>query len=257
MKRFYYLSIAAILLLSSSCRRDEVNVPDFDVRTDKQEYKVNELVEFVFKGTANSITFYSGESGQEYKYKDRLEFDNSVLKVNMVTQTLYGSQPNNLRLMVSTDFNGVYDIPSVKAATWVNISDRLTFGGATDTPSGDAIVSDLYQAGKPIYFAFRYVGEAAPAGATTTTQRLWRVKQFNVTNTFPNGLSSIITDRASAGWKAVDFENPSNSWTFSNSTMIFFLLIVHWLLRKTGLLQKRCFLTIRRVRIREPRSRDT
>ncbi len=214
--------ITAISFSAVSCRKDEVAMPDFDVRLEKQEYKVNEQVNFLFSGSANTITFYSGESGKEYKFKDRVEFENTVLKVNMATQVLYGSQANNLRLMVSSDFKGIYDTAHVKEATWTNISDRLVFGGATETPSGDAEITDLYVSGKPLYLAFRYVGEAAPAGATTTTQRLWRIYKFNVTNTFPNGLSNIVTDRIGAGWTAVDFANPNNSWTFNNASMIYF-----------------------------------
>lgn len=222
MKRLLYVIIAAISFSVTSCRKDDVETPDFDVKLEKLEYKVNEPVNFLFSGSANTITFYSGESGKEYKYKDRVEFENTVLKVNMATQVLYGSQPNNLRLMVSSDFKGIYDTAHVKAATWTNVSDRLTFGGATETPSGDADITDLYVAGKPLYLAFRYVGEPAPAGATTTTQRLWRIYKFNVTNTFPNGVSNVVTDRIDAGWTAVDFANPNNSWTFNNAAMIYF-----------------------------------
>lgn len=66
--------------------------PDFNISIEdgKTTFKVDETVNFVLSGNPNYITFYSGETGKEYQYKDRIEngarTDTGVPLKNMTTK---------------------------------------------------------------------------------------------------------------------------------------------------------------------------
>ncbi|NGF55216.1 DUF5017 domain-containing protein [Parapedobacter sp. SGR-10] len=218
----------AIVLSTFSCTRDELLDPVVDVSIDKEVYSTEDSVEFHFSGYADMITFYSGEKGKEYKNRNRLELEGGDLILNMETQVLYGSQTDNLKLYLSTDFTGEYTKEGVEKATWTDISDRLTWcvaaGGAVGvrTISDYASVSDLLVSGKPVYFAFRYVGEKPPS--TTPTQRTWRIYQFNIQNKFSETEIIPVTDRVNAGWTSVSISNPGGKgvWFLTHADMIYY-----------------------------------
>lgn len=224
MKLARFIILMTVVLSMSFCRKDNVENPTFDVRTERTEYAVGDSIVFNMSGYADIVTFYSGEEGYEYQYKDRTEYSGGALKLNFSSQVLYGTQENNLRLLYSTDFSGTYDATNVEAATWIDISDRFVWGTAaagglgTRTASGDVDISDIAVSGKPIYFAFKYVGQPN----TSRTMRTWRIYDFNLMNELPNGNALTIATRPTAGWIAVDVADPSNVWTFSNATMIYF-----------------------------------
>ena len=67
-------------------------------------------VEFHFKGDPDFLTFYSGEAGKEYKYRERTtvdesEVETSTLKFKLTPQ--YGNPANILTMYVSSDFPGI------------------------------------------------------------------------------------------------------------------------------------------------------
>jgi len=225
-------NILPLLLLSlavMSCERDEVKQVDVDINTDKIKYNVNDTVKFLFTGHADMVTFYSGENGSEYKHRNRVELEGGKLEVSFETQELYGIQDQNLNLLVSTDFGGVYSKDAVQAATWTNITDRMTW---CEAPSGavgvrtisDYVdVSDLLVSGKPVYFAFRYLG--VPSTTGSAQQRTWRVYQFNIQNRFSESEIVPVANRTNAGWQAVTINDPAAKglWHFTTqSTMIYY-----------------------------------
>ncbi|WP_256012354.1 DUF5017 domain-containing protein [Desertivirga xinjiangensis] len=205
------LMISSTLLFSCS---NEVEAPSFDVKTEKQEYKVGDSVSFTLSGHADIITFYSGEKGKEYQFKNRTEASGK-LELEMETQVLFGSQPDNLSVLVSTDFNNVYDTTNVRAAKWSDITKRFTLStsaaGANGvrTSSGKVDISDLIVSGKPLYFAYKYLGQPV----SPTSQRTWRVYSFNLTNTLEDNTVLNGATITTAGWIGLDFANPANKWT--------------------------------------------
>lgn len=222
--------VFAVAIFSSmmvSCVRDEVIVPTVNVTTSQEIYNVNEEVRFNFNGSADMITFYSGEKGKEYKHRNRVELEGGDLRVNMETQVLYGVQPNNLKLLVSTNFNGKYTKQDVEAATWTDISERLTWCVAANGAVGVRTVSDyvsikdLLEPGKPVFFAFKYVGLASTTGSPQ--QRTWRVYEFNVQNKFSDTEIIPVTNRVGAAWSSVTMlPSDKGSWVYSNATMIYY-----------------------------------
>lgn len=214
-------------MISVSCQRDEVVLPQMDVKPDKAVYKVNDSVRFQFTGDADMITFYSGEKGKEYKHRERVELEGGDLRVNIESQVLYGIQNDNLRLFVSTDFNGKYTKEDVESAAWTDISNRLTWcvaaGGAVGvrTVSDYASIKDLVKSGQPLYFGFKYKG--LKSTSTTAQQRTWRIYQFNVQNKFSETETVPVTNRVGAGWTAVTTQaSPKGVWVFNNADMIYY-----------------------------------
>jgi len=222
MKKNYLFILLGLSLSIFSCKKENVEEPTFDVKTDKTQYKVGDSITFKFSGSADIISFYSGEGTKEYQYKDRLEATGGKLKLNITTQGLYATQTNNLKLMYATEFNNVYSPDGIKTGNWKEISSRFTFGeGGTQVASGDIDISDLPEPGKPIWFAFKYVGLASATAGTGG--KTWRVYAFTLTNTSALGKVSAIANVKNAGWIAVDVENPVNKWTFASTdpAMIF------------------------------------
>ena len=92
MKRI--LLFPMLFLLLSACNKKEVVAPDFDVAIaqGKTTFKVGEQIDFTFSGKPDYITFYSGEAGKMYEFRDRItagaRTDIGVPLQNMTTQLL-------------------------------------------------------------------------------------------------------------------------------------------------------------------------
>lgn len=184
----------------------DISSPDFEVSTKSTSYKVGQPVTFDFKGNADVITFNSGEKGD--------------LLMSFASQTRFGSQANQLSIHVSTDFNGKFTEADVKAATWTNVSSRFTFStNTTLLSSGVRSISDLAQSGKPLYVAFKYVGQADPA----KTQRNWWVNNLKIDNALAGTTNSVLV-HAAADWKYVNFAQnaPGAGWSQVADGRIFF-----------------------------------
>lgn len=218
------LPLAALTLLFA-CKRDVVELPAFEARAGKAEYKAGDSVLFTFSGEPDIITFYSGEPGKEYRYKDRTDTEAGVTELEFVSRVLYGSQANNLKVVASNEFSGIYDSAIVKNTNWVDITNRFTLatapagGLSANTPSGKADLSDLVVKGKPLYIGFQYVGEKT--AGTTPTQRTWRILGFSLTGTQPGGAPNTLVSHTSAGWLAVDVINRANKWAVSADNIQF------------------------------------
>lgn len=60
-----------------------------------------------------------------------------------------GNNPDCAKLMYSTNFNGTYDIASIRQASWTDISDRFHLASTLGTSavyenSGELDISDLF-----------------------------------------------------------------------------------------------------------------
>ena len=207
------------LVLMASCQKKLIvkDAPDFSVSIDAATtYKAGTPVVFKLQGDADVISFYSGEIYREYAFKDGREVGVAGQGLNLNFNSAVapgspaGTQTNQFSLLVSTNFNGNYDnLASVKAATWTNITDRFTLGtSATFLASGKKDISDLLVAGKPIYFALRYINKPQIDNGFA---RQWMVENFTLTsNAMLNNVPVTISNQVYAGFRIVD-ENPVNA----------------------------------------------
>lgn len=211
----YSALLPACLLLLAGCRKsfEEVEKVTFDVSIPSQTFKVGEPVRFDFSGNPDFISFYSGERGNDYAYKDKDRIVETEMTFSFTSTTTSGTSgyPNPARVPVcySTDFSGEYTEEAVRAATWIDITDRFdmpTNTGVTDMMSGDVNISELYPDDQtPLYFSYHYLVEAydaAAAGGKGNGRTQWSFKQTKF-NGIAGESSTVLYDLQSAGWKIV------------------------------------------------------
>lgn len=115
----YIIGLVSILLFTS-CQKNEVLNPKFDVSTEipfwsgNNSVKVNTSVKFLIDGNADFITFYSGELGREYQFRDRTTLPSGVAIARDKGLAIKGFSENTL-----TNFNHLYVAAGNFTATFV------------------------------------------------------------------------------------------------------------------------------------------
>jgi hypothetical protein len=216
MRHSIYLLIIVITFIS--CAKEKVETPSLEVATASLTYKAGDTVTFNFTGNPDNITFYSGEPGHNYEFRNRSSAEND-LQINFKTLVQFGVIYKNLQLLVSNDYTGAADTASVKAATWKDISDRAVFStGQDNTPSGTISLkefTDPKHTGARIYVAFKYTDYKKPQG-----QNRWVIRTFEANNISADGVVSPQATMATGGWKAYDFKNPAVVWAVSSTQLL-------------------------------------
>jgi hypothetical protein len=212
MQRIFIITIA--ILFGVACNKKEVEATGFTVTSDKGSYTTADTVRFTFTGNPWYLTFYSGEPYHQYEYRDRITAD-GVPQLSFTSTMTTGSQTNTLKLLVSTDFSGVYDSTNVYNATWTDITSKAVLAGSADTKSGDIDLSSFLNGDKPVYIAFKFTGNAG------TAQRTWTIKSLAVDNVLPDGTSYEVLGigEGALGFKSVAMKVPSVAWTISTSQL--------------------------------------
>ncbi len=221
------ISFSAILLLGmASCSKDiPMSELNFEVTTinNKLEtttnFKIGDTINFKFSGNPDRITFFSGEIGNRYEFKDRVSDTSSNVVFNFLSSINTSGASGTMKLLVSTDFagykqNNAVDSLAVNKAMWADISSRAIWAtNATATASGNINLADYATQKKPIYMAFRYEAMAA------TTQSRWTLNGFSIRHTIAdtsyliNSTNLIVPTvfpawSASQGWGTINSINP-------------------------------------------------
>jgi hypothetical protein len=214
MKKFNIIASLICCITLSACEKLQLDELQFDVSTSKTVFKVGEEVVFNFTGNPDNITFYSGEIGKQYEFKDRTSAVGTAQL--QFTSFLQNNKPNTLKFLASTDFSGVVDSASIVNATWIDITNRVTLSSGLDnTASGVVDLSDLRDLNKKVYFAFRFTDVSS-----TTAQATWTLRNFVVRNTVDDRTFEIM-NLADAGWGRFSMINKTNIWTVSATGLRF------------------------------------
>jgi hypothetical protein len=214
MKRISIYLIFSFSLLA--CNKKEVVPLNFDVKTNKTSYNVNDTVRFLVSGNPDQLQFYSGMPGHQYIYKDRYEA-NGKPAMSFTYFAQYGAELNTLKLLVSQNFAGTYTQAGVAAATWTDITNRVTPAfvyNSDNRPSGTIDLSDFDQS-KPLYIAFKFTG------TTGATQRTWTIKNFTLNTEIDGGTVINVANTSTAAWTNVNFNNSPRNWTFTTAQLQF------------------------------------
>lgn len=212
--------IAAVACCVSCEKRYELSsLNDFEVKAEKSSYVVGDTVKFLISGSAGNIVFWSGETGHIYEYRDRTVMEGNQLLLDFKTFSQYGEvDQENIKILISNDFDGVYDSAHVAAATWKDISDRAVFSAGQDqTPSGEINLDDFGAANKDMTLAFQYKTKTVKPA---TDQNRWVIRSFNLSTVNPAGETTPVFNMANAGWVDFNFAGPSTSWVISSSQLI-------------------------------------
>lgn len=213
MKTYNYIICIGMLLLAS-CNKELLvsDAPDFDVTVESASYAVGEEVVFRLSGHADMISFYSGQIGSDYEFRDGrvVELSDQGAVLSFSSAVTGGAQANQLSVLVSTNFDGNYEsLASVKTATWTEITNRFSYGtNETFAASGNIDISDLVVPGSPLYVAFKYLTRPQLENGLART---WMIQSFVLASTYQfNGASLTFSDQALAGFRIVD-EDPVNA----------------------------------------------
>lgn len=209
----YRLILPAMIAFLVGCDSEEkVDAPQFNVSISGEVFKVGEPVEFTMNGSPDFISFYSGETGYAYEYKDQDRIAQGEMAMSFTTATASGTvgypNPAMAPISYSVDFDGDYSEAGVRRATWIDLSSNFKF--PTDlpqtVPSGSMRIGSLFpEDDKPIYFSFHYqvnaFDQTAAAGAGNGRT------QVNIQNFVIEGVSaagkSTIYDISSSKWQSV------------------------------------------------------
>ena len=108
MKKKHIILFAAAALCS--CQHDIVRETDFHITLDPSNtYRAGEPVRFNIEGEVDNIIFYSGETGSQYKYKDRYSVPAEEVKsaaLSLDFQARYGNA-GAMEVWVSDQFEGL------------------------------------------------------------------------------------------------------------------------------------------------------
>ncbi len=210
MRNQYKLLFFAVVIASSCSKEIKLDKLTFDVTATKTALVAGDTAKFNFNGNPNVITFYSGEAGSRYEFRNRTSDTSSNLQLKFSTATTTATN-GTLSLLVSNNFSGAVNAANIATATWTDITSRATLAtGTTTVASGTVSLADFAKQNKPVYIAFKY---AAAAGAI---QRKWTITGLTLDHVLTDKTYTIANMTAttpSPGWVATDIKNSAVNWT--------------------------------------------
>ena len=177
------------LILSGCNQAYKVDIPDIEVVTEKATFKVGEPVTFLIDSHSDFLSFYSGEFGNDYSYRNTERHTPATLRLSMdIKQTTSGNSrllnPRVIPVSWSSDYNGESTLEAMESATWNDITDDFTFpaegykvssanGSVTTSNSDIDIQRHFTDETTPIYIRFKYdlakFESSVNTGRTTVT----------------------------------------------------------------------------------------
>ena len=189
----------------------------FTVLPDKLECKAGEPITFTLAGNnADRVTFYSGESGHCFEFRERFYTDNDVV-VNFST-FMRPASDEGLKFKISTNFDGIYEKEHVEAATWIDLSDKFTFPANKETtlPSGEISLKEWVgdDPNVQLFVAFHHKDE-------NQKKCLWAVKSFELALISPENVrGSNQLSFSKDNWTAVDCLNDKRNWVIQSTQLL-------------------------------------
>lgn len=223
MKLLNILSVGFLLTLVASCDKPlETNLDSADVTVLLNENVVAEgnvikvkkgtPITFNIIGEPDYVSFFSGETGHNYSYKDRAYIDMDQIKSSELTfgiNLLWGNASNIFKILYSTEFSGMLkndfynDSLALEKAQWTELipqADLPQVAGTTgDEDKWVDFKVDMKQFfGQNITLAIRYEGLDA-----TQTQSKLTFKDMKITNKMANG-DVIVVDASQFGFTPIN-----------------------------------------------------
>lgn len=199
MKQLFQILFLGIIVFSSCKKEQEVLNPDFQVSSTSLTYKVGDTVVFNLSGDPDIISFYSGERASDYDFLNKDLVYPATTALSFRSTKYAGNNLDCARLKYSTDFNGTYDIASIRQASWTDISDRFHIPTAIGVNpvyeySEEKDISDLFSsADQPIYFAWFFTTKE------NSSRTRVQVERFEV--------RGVVTDEEDLSGVKYDFIN--------------------------------------------------
>ncbi len=202
--------LLAIIFVSGCDKSLEIDTPVFDITgtsikddTDETGQPVKKVT-FHLAGSAELISFYSGEVLRDYAYREGRTVSTKALNMSFSTNAKLNSGtiaiPNQLAVLVSTDFSGKYEEADIAAATWTDISSSFTLSPVVThdnfLAAGTVDLRSYAVEGKPLFIAFRYL---TPPQTTARRHVQWRIRDFAV-RLVTDLASTVVASQATTPW---------------------------------------------------------
>ena len=205
----------AISFICFSCQKSMPGYTEsnysFDASLTSSTISLPGTANFTIADNPDVISFYSGETGNNYDNRNRTILPGGALKVKFESRVL-NKPADTLDVLISNDFSGVYDSTNVANAKWKKMTSKFNFPLPTTAlgtfiPSGlvpgdFTDITDSVIAGKPFYFAFKY-------DINKNNNIEWSISKLAMYNFFGSGIpTAIIVD-----------SNSNNSGNFATVRM--------------------------------------
>ena len=226
------LLLLIVILSFASCYKDSPPSVNFNVTTPDSVYGINDTVVFSINGNPDDISFYSGDSGNNYALRNQTTKSggsvNFSFQIRASNDSVFSAIANgSFKVLVSNNFPGTYstltnDTAANSAdsvlvnddATWTDVTSRFAIPASSAnwplntyylTPSvniGDVITNPS----NPLNIAFKY-------SADTT--------HYMGSNGISIGsllLNSKFPDGTSTSFNVVPGGSKSTTWYLTNAT---------------------------------------
>jgi len=211
MKTQIIILIFSIALCFISCDNTIPVEPNASFKPDSLEFKAGSEIVFKHSGDCDYVTFWSGEEGQIFENRHRIEVpvDSAYFQFNNYTAYGNTAQPRPISVYISNSFKGnyselgIYDI----STSWDTVTPANTPNVATSlvaVPSGKIDISKYKDA--PFFIAFKFVSDSMSG-----TARQVRIKDFEINTYTKAGLIKSNT-LSTFGFKPVNIKGPG-AWT--------------------------------------------
>lgn len=131
------------LLLAATfgaCNSDKIDELNFSIDLNNQQttFKVGDPITFNLHGDPDYLVFYSGEYGKKYANRNRTTAEVENLSLTYDLQLKYATARfrNGMRVLISEDFNGIYDEENINKATWSDMNGQLKVPVITSADKG-------------------------------------------------------------------------------------------------------------------------
>ena len=241
MKKIFSI-LSLIVFAFSACQKDEAPDFTFDIKTDKRIYSVSDTVQFNITGNPDVITFYSGEPGRNFDYKDRTIRTDGVFKLGFQIRFddpsgFSAIANNNFKILVSNNYLASYstsadlniaasqDSAMVNKATWIDVTSRFALPSTGTVSTFYTVLADLSDIAKtsvnPLYIAFKCDGNSFGAlGANGIT-----IGSLSLSSSYADGTVAnynvLPGGTISTTWKVLKLANAANSWATSSTQLKF------------------------------------
>lgn len=207
--KYIYAAVFTALILTS-CKKMEVESPQFEVQLTKLTYNVNDTVKFGLSGNVENIVFYSGERGFRYANKNEVTIETGKPELVFTSALAGTAQANSLKVLVTTNLVG-NDAAGLLATNWTDITSSVTLAtNSTTTNSGTIDLSTYAAQGTPFVLAFKY-----NTTSSTVAQPTWVIRSFNINGIYPDNTSVPLATLAVVPWASFNIKNPAAGWTTS------------------------------------------
>lgn len=217
-------SICSILF---ACKKETPGYTDdkysFNGSIDAATISVNDSAGFRLTDNPDIISFYSGESGNNYDNKDRTVLTGGTLKMKFESR-VKNQIADTLDVLVSSNFSGVYDSANIANATWTKLTPNFIFPDALTalgsyvpsgpTPGDFTALGGSVVSGQPFYLAFKY-------DVKVQNNIEWTIRKLGMYNFFTNGnTNATVIDsntNTSGSFVGIPMGEPLTRWSISST----------------------------------------